>query len=211
MRELRCWVASEVADTGCLLIHLVGKIVGTDLRCRSCGQAIVPVLAKEAVKGAGLIENGEVVIAELRTIAVGELGKSGTAASGTDPISDTIGGQRVMIARDIAFLPHGAAELAADVDPQTTIAPAGFGDAAFIDAYATAQPFFPLRRRFGQTKPFSLLMMNLFHSRLKLSKVVLQALSAQPQALRDKNRFLSAATAFDHGLGRRFRSSHPHI
>jgi hypothetical protein len=210
MRELGCWVASEVADAGCPLVHLVGKLLGTGPGRSGCGKAIVPVLAKEAIKGAGLIENSEVVIAELRTIAIGQPGISGAGASRTDPIGDAIGGQRVMIPRDIASLPHGAAELAADVDPEPTIAPAALGDAAFIEANATAQPFFPLRRLFGQAKPLSLIMMNLFHSLVKLSKVTLYALSAQPQALRDKSRFLTAATAFDDGLGLRFRSYYPH-
>ena len=184
--------------------------MGTDPGCSGCGKAIVPVLAKEAIEGAGLIENSEVVISELRTTAIGELGISGTGASRTDPIGNTIGGQRVMIPRDIAPLPHGAAELAADVDPEPTIAPACLEDATFIDANAAAQSFFFPRRLFGQAKPLSLLMVNPFHSRAKLSKVILYALSAQPQALRDENRFLSAATAFYDGLSRRFMSCYPH-
>jgi len=197
MRELRCWVPSEVADTGRLPIYLVGKFLGTDLGCSGCIKAIMPVLAKEAIKGAGLIENSQVVIAELRTIAIGELGISGAGAYRTDPIGNTIGGQRVMIPKDIASLPHSAAELAADVDPEPTVAPAPLGQTTFIDANAATQPFPLLRRLFGQAKPLSLRMMNLFHSRVKLSEVILYAFSTQPQALRDENRFLSAPTAFD--------------
>jgi len=52
----------------------------------------MPVLTKKTVKGAGLIEDSQVLIAIFSSFRMGKLRVTSFSAAGTDPISYTVSG-----------------------------------------------------------------------------------------------------------------------
>jgi hypothetical protein len=84
----------------------------------------MPVLAKQAIEGTSLVENGQVFIAILRAIGTGKLGIASSRPSGANPICHAISGQRVIIPTDVGIVCCGAFELVCLVTAQPTIASA---------------------------------------------------------------------------------------
>jgi len=84
----------------------------------------MPVLAEQAIKGAGLIEDGQVLIAILSFPGIGKLGVTSPGSAGTDPISYAVGGQGIIIPADITFAGRGTDKSISPVDAQSAIAPA---------------------------------------------------------------------------------------
>ena len=140
VRKLRAGVAAKVANAGCLLIHLVGKVAGAHRRLLSCRQAVVPVLTEEAIEGAGLIEDGQVLISIFRPLPVGESGIAGPRSPGADPVGNAIGGQGVVVPADIPHPGAGPGDPAPPVCAQPAVASLARADDAFIDAKTAAFP-----------------------------------------------------------------------
>jgi len=63
----------------------------------------VPVLAEQAIKGAGLIKDSQVLISTLSSSGIGKLRVTSPGSTGTDPISYAVGGQSIIVPTDIAF------------------------------------------------------------------------------------------------------------
>ncbi|HSG15299.1 MAG TPA: hypothetical protein VLE70_03115 [Anaerolineae bacterium] len=92
------------------------------------GLAKVPILAKEAVQGAALVEDGQVVFAGLR-------------APWADPVGNTIGGQRIAIpVQDTSSGgPGNVAQTTITDGPQAAEAALLLPDHAFVGAKGAAR------------------------------------------------------------------------
>ncbi len=94
----------------------------------------MPVLAKQAIKGASLIEDSQVLVAMFSSLGIGKPRVTSSSATRTDPIGYAVGGQGVIIPTDVAFPGGGTHKSIFSVDAQSTIAPAICGNTAFIGA-----------------------------------------------------------------------------
>jgi len=83
-------VTTEVTDTGDPLTDLACKCLR---RCLALQIHIskVAVLAEEAVVGAGVVEDGEVLKAVFGTVSASIFGVAGTCLCGADPAGDAVG------------------------------------------------------------------------------------------------------------------------
>jgi len=79
-------------------------------------------LAKETIERAGLIEDGQVLIAIFRSIPIGEIGVTDPSPAGADPIGDAVGGQWVVIPANITFSSIGPDKPAIAILAQATVA-----------------------------------------------------------------------------------------
>ena len=105
----------------------------------------MPVLTEQAIKGASLIEDGQVLIAIFSSSRIGKLGVTSPGATGTDPISYAVGGQGIIVPADISLLSRGTDQSIFPVGTQSAIAPAIWGDTALISTKLTATSFFSPR------------------------------------------------------------------
>ena len=142
MGKLGGRVASKVADAGSLAINLAGQFKSTDLALFPCRMAVLPVLTEQAVEGACLIEDGQVFISELRSLAVAEIRVTHFGSGGADPISHTISGEGVIIPANIAAVGSGATQRLALIGSQSAVARTSGRDAALIDAKSAVHSFF---------------------------------------------------------------------
>jgi len=94
----------------------------------------VPVLAKQAIKRAGLIEDSQVLVAMFSSLGIGKLRVASSSAARTDPIGYAVGGQGIVVPTDVAFAGGGTDKSVPCVGAQSTIAPAICGNTAFIGA-----------------------------------------------------------------------------
>jgi hypothetical protein len=100
MDYLGCGVSSEVADTTSLLVD------GPDQVFHRRGYGIFevppigPVLAKEAVKVAGTVEDRQILVSIFRSRGIRKMGIPPTAATRTDPCCAAIGREGVVIPVD---------------------------------------------------------------------------------------------------------------
>jgi hypothetical protein len=62
-----------------------------------------PVLAEKTVKGASMVEDGEVIESIFRTVTMSIFGISSTRSTRADPICYTIGWKAIIIPTDISF------------------------------------------------------------------------------------------------------------
>jgi hypothetical protein len=92
----------------------------------------VPVLAKQAIEGTSLVENGEVFVAIFRAITISKLGITSSRPARANPISHTVSGQRVIMPTDIGFVCCSTSKLIAFIIAKSTIASAIGGQTAFI-------------------------------------------------------------------------------
>ena len=140
MRELWCGVASKVADTGRLAVRCLGELfcsdVGFDDRCAP----ILPVLTEQAVKGTGLVEDGEVLVAIFWSWAVGEFRIASFAAPGTHPVCHAVGGEWIIVPADIAPICGSAHKSTFLVPAKAAVASVADSDPAFVCAKVTLRP-----------------------------------------------------------------------
>ena len=138
----------------------------------------MPVLAEQAVKGAGLIKDGQVLIAIFSSTGIGEPGVTSPGATGTHPVSDTIGGQGIIIPADISPANCDADKLICLVGAQPTVTPLIHGDAAFIDTEpAFGSPICPWRLP-REVKRVPCATVSLLNTGENLGKVVANAIQA---------------------------------
>jgi hypothetical protein len=123
--------------------------------------AEVPVLAVEAVEGAGVKENSKVFVTPLRTCAMGILREPGPCPAGAHPVGYAVGGQRIVVPGELALFSRNSKELSSLVPPQTAIPQAAFRDGALIHAEATGSSLGFMRWRFGEVISVSAFSMGL--------------------------------------------------
>jgi len=82
----------------------------------------VPVLAEQAIKGAGLIEYSQVLITIFSSPRIGELRVASPGSTGTDPVSYAVGRQSIIVPADIAPLSSSTHQSIFPVDAQSAIA-----------------------------------------------------------------------------------------
>jgi len=122
--QLRGGVTPEVTYAGSVLINRLGQFQGIDPTLPCCRVTIVPVLTEQAIKGASLIENGQILIAIFSSTRVGKAGITSPGSTGTDPIGDTISRQGIIIPADVALAGGGTFKPIFLVGAQPAIAPA---------------------------------------------------------------------------------------
>lgn len=109
----------------------------------------MPILTEEAIEGACLIKNGQVLIAVFRPVPIGEPGITRPRSSRANPIGDAIGGQGVVVPTYVPLFRAGPDKSALPVDAKPAVAFSTLGNKALINAkIASLSPFSPggLRR-----------------------------------------------------------------
>jgi len=185
-------VASEVANTGGVLVHLLRQPGSTHPFLVQRNLAVVPVLAEQAIERAGLVEHSQVLIAKLRPLAVTELGIASPTAPGTDPVSNTVGGQGVVIPANITFISTGSSQIAVLVIAKPTIAPIPRSHMTFVEAELTGDPSLMLRWFSREMKRLPCLTVGLGNGWLKPGVAAAQAIWTQAEAAADQRRRLAA-------------------
>ncbi len=102
MRQLRCGISAKVTNTSGILIDLTSQLCGTDPILLPGQVAEVPVLAEQAIKGAGLIKDSKIFIAIFSFLAIGKIRISNPCSCRTNPTSYTVSRQRIIIPTDIS-------------------------------------------------------------------------------------------------------------
>jgi len=97
----------------------------------------VPVLAEQTIKGASLIEDGQVLIAIFGSWRTGKLRVASPGSTRANPIGYTVGGQGIIIPADVAFPGSGTDKSIFSVGAQPAVAPAIWGDTACIGTKLT--------------------------------------------------------------------------
>jgi hypothetical protein len=157
----------------------------------------VPILAEEAVEGAGLIKDGQVFIAIFGPITVGELGIACPCSPGANPIGDAIGGQGVIIPANIPLFRSGPDELTLPVLSQSTVAFSAWGDEAFINTKITSSPPFILGGLSRKVEGLPRLIVHPFDMGPKFFKMGANTIGAKLQRLGDEKGLPATAAAFD--------------
>jgi hypothetical protein len=148
MRKLWRRVTAKVANTRGLLIHLLGELRGRYPRLLACLQAVVPILAKEAIKRAGVVKNSQVFVAVFGSLSISKMGVAGPGPPGADPIGDAVSGQGIIIPANVPLLGAGTNESALHILAQATVAFSALTNKALIDAkVALLSPFISGGRR----------------------------------------------------------------
>ncbi len=106
----------------------------------------MPVLAEQAVKGAGLIEDSQVLVAIFGSLRIGKPRVTSSRSARTNPIGYAVGRQGIIVPTDIAFSYGGTDKSVFSVGAQSTIAPAVCGNTAFIGAKLTYKSSLTLGR-----------------------------------------------------------------
>jgi len=138
----------------------------------------MPVLAKEAIKGAGLIENSQVLEAIFRPLTVGKFWITSPGAAGTNPISHAVGGQGIVIPADVAPLRGSTHQSIFSVEAKPTVAPTSWWNVALVDTKLTFDsPFCPWRL-FRKMKWLSCRTVSFLNQREKAGKILSNAINA---------------------------------
>lgn len=148
----------------------------------------MPVLTVSAVKGAGIIEDGQVLIAIFGSSPVGIARITGPTSPRADPIGNAVSGQRVVIpAHHPSFpCPTQVEEPASSIFPQATESPLPFRDLALVHAYSASDSGFIPWRIGGKTKIKPGGSMGLLYPRPDLVKSRADAVQAYRQSLGDE-------------------------
>jgi hypothetical protein len=162
------------------------QIQGINPARLSCRVTIVPVLAEKAIKGAGLIKDGQVLITIFSSLRIGKPGITSPGSTGTDPISDAVGGQGIIIPTDLTFPGIGTFEPIFCVDAQSAISPALWGDTALVGTKTAPQTNLILRRLTGKVKWLPRLDMCLLYNRQNLIKILANTIQAKFQGFRNE-------------------------
>jgi len=97
----------------------------------------LPVLTEETIKGASLIEDSQVFAAILSPLRIGKPGIAGASSARADPISYTVGRQRIIVPTDITLGGSGTYKLISFIDAQSTIASTTYPNAALVGTKTT--------------------------------------------------------------------------
>jgi len=199
--KLGAGVTAKVADASGSFVRLVGKQGSAYPGLLHYRQAVVPVLAEQAIEGAGLIEDSQVFIAIFRPIPIGEIGVTDPAPAGANPISDAIGGQGVMIPANIALFSAGPDKPTPDIVAQTAVAFPPRANEALVDTKITLFPRFILRRLCRQTEGLPRLSVHCLDKGPELGEIGAQAIGTKLHRLGNEQRLPATITASDNGFG----------
>jgi len=182
MRKLWSGITAEETDAGGGLICPCGKLGGSHLRLIGGHPSKMPVLTEEAVKGAGLIKDRQILIAVFRASPVGEGGIASSSSPRANPIGNAVGGKGIIIPAQIPLCGRGSQKLA--VLHSTCPAKASFslGDLAFIDTDPTGKAG-AMGRSWGESKTFPGLPVRSFQARLYRLKILSDTVEADTQKL----------------------------
>ena len=137
MRQLRSGIPTEVTDATGLGIHSLGQFLRANPLFVPNPLPMRPVLTKQAVKRAAVIEDGKVLETKFRTRTVSIGGIPRSCSTRADPIGHTVGRQPIIIPADIAFSDGHALKLPFPMGPQAAITPPFFWDLTTIDTNLT--------------------------------------------------------------------------
>ena len=121
----------------------------------------MPVLTEQAIEGTSLIENRQVLVTIFRSRGVREIRMSTSAASGTDPVGDAIGGEGIIIPVQVTLLGTAADDVATLFPAYSAISNAALFDLASVDTKVTTPVTFFSGRLGWQIEGFSALDMDL--------------------------------------------------
>lgn len=97
MWKLGGGVATEVTNTGSMVIDCCSQFIGADADILGSHYMVMPVLTKKTIEGATMIEDCQILIAVFRTRRIGKIGVAGSYAARANPVGDTIGGKWVVV------------------------------------------------------------------------------------------------------------------
>jgi hypothetical protein len=120
----------------------------------------VPVLAEEAIEGAGFVEDGEVCVSVFGPLAVRPLWVAGTAAAGTDPIGDAVCGEWIVIPGDSGAAGSAADQLSFAIGPDAAVPDFVLAYSAFILADVAHDSHGGIGRLHGESEVASLTLMD---------------------------------------------------
>ena len=112
-----------MADAGGFFIHCPSQVFNRFIASIPCVVTEMPILAIEAMKGAGMGKNSEVLVPIFRTIVVCEDRITASGSSRADPVTYTIGGQGVVVPRQFPSDGRNALKPAMDVFSQSAVPP----------------------------------------------------------------------------------------
>ena len=144
MGQLRGRVTPKVTYAGSVVINRLSQLQGVNLALLGCRVAIVPVLTEQAIKGASLIEDSQVLIAIFSFSRIGKLRVTNPGSARTNPISYAVGGQGIIVPADITFLSGGTRKFVFLVAAQSAIALFPGCKATLINTKVTGTPVFSL-------------------------------------------------------------------
>jgi hypothetical protein len=67
MEDLRCRIATEIANAGSCVIHSVCQLLGRYLEGRKSLFLIMVILAVQTIEGTGMVKHGQVFVTVLRS------------------------------------------------------------------------------------------------------------------------------------------------
>ena len=199
MRKGGRWVAAEKADARCALIHRRRYLLNPIIPVRSLIPKM-PVLAEKTVKIATLIEDGEVLVSEFRTVSVGEARIARSCAAGADPVGNTVGRKRIVVKRDGGYVATARLRtqtpttvLVTTAEPYSTL----WYDAS-VGAEVTGYTVLRLRRSRWQPETASQLTTPLRYAPQHILRMLTNAVSTETHSVRDKDAAPATATANSH-------------
>ena len=121
----------------------------------------MPVLTEQTVEGASLIEHRQVLVTIFRSRGIGKIRVITSAASGTDPGGDAIGGKRIIIPVQISLLRTAADDLTTLFPADSAISNVALFDLTAVDTEITTLVTFLSGRLGWQIEGLSALPVNL--------------------------------------------------
>ena len=149
MRQLTCRVATKEADAQSLGSYCFCKLDSgvCSIRCRMF--SIVPILAEQTVKCTSSIKYCQIQIALFCSRLICPFGIAGAGASGTHPVSYTVGWKRVIIPGYHSLFGSTAHQMPIFIPSHTTVASSANRYLAIILAESTLCTF---RGRWRQSR-----------------------------------------------------------
>jgi hypothetical protein len=121
----------------------------------------MPVLTEQAIEGASLIKNCQVLVTIFRSRRIGKIRITTSAASGTDPVGNTIGGEGIKIPIQISLFRTAAYDASTFVSSDSAVSNPALLDLTAVDTKVTTLLTFFSRRLGWQIEGFSALSVNL--------------------------------------------------
>ena len=132
---------------------------------------VVPVLAEQAIKGASLIEDCQVLVAMFSSLGIGKPRVTSSSTTRTHPVGYAVGGQGIVVPTDVAFPGGGTDKSIFRVGTQSTVAPAICGNTAFIGAKLAFKSSLKPGRLLGEVKRSSRCAVSFLNKGENLTKV----------------------------------------
>ena len=107
MKDLWRGVSAEIADTSGFLIHCPGQFFGGDALLRGGSISKLVILTVQAIEGTGMVENGQVFMAEFLALGDSVFGIAAASACGADKSPHTVGGKWIVVEGKISLVGGG--------------------------------------------------------------------------------------------------------